>query len=473
MSTREGPLQDRSEMMSQLLDTIDHFERSLNEDLPAQLFATRKDSCSAVPCHSPHPRKPRRLKPAKARSISPLDRSKPAEDTSRLILNRFPPVLMRHLGPGCYNLESKPPARKQSFSPVPRFPALEEGLRLLPHSPATPQSKHEAAARIRKHISAMDDFKPGNLRLKLQEKAIREDFRAHVSRLARKEIEESNRKRHLEDLNEKFRRHEWRLRAEEISDCKRRWAAVLFYISSLHYWSHKQAWRHRLHQRSQGVLKFLLLMALCVGKILYKLRQKRYKRALVKLRRLTPAISRWLSRHKARMRESIAETVERSLSMAVFYQIIASWKRRIVLIQRCVKNWLQRRRAHKQFLLSRWTLLEPLLRRPEAVPDLVKQHFLDSFLKSRLQAHLFDLENWRARCETVEEAYKKLRFESLDDPPPLPKLPLKPFLSIFLTLEDVAGLVAAAEKKKYRWQRIVKGNKRQRKESFLDSENVL
>ena len=145
-----------------------------------------------------------------------------------------------------------------------------------------------------------------------------------------------------------------------------------------------------------------------------------------------------------------------------------------MLIQRCVKNWLQRRRTHKQFILARWTLLEPLLKRPEAVPDIVKLHFLNSFLKSRLQAHLFELENWRARCETVEEAYQKLLYESLDDPPPPPKLPLKPYFSILLTLEDVAELVAAAEKKKYRWQRIAKENKRQRKESFLlDSESAL
>ena len=460
--------------MSQLLDTIDNFERSLNDDLPRQLFPSRKDSCSPAPCNSYHPRKPKGLKPAKARSISPIDRSKPSEETSRLILSRFPPVVMHHLGPGCYNLEQKQPSHKQSFSPVPRFPTLEEGLRMLPHSPATPQGKHEVAVRIHKHISAIDDFKPYNFRLKLQEKAIKEDFRANVSRLARKEIEESTRKRHSEYLQEKLRRHEWRLRAEEISDCKRRWTALMFYISSLHYWSQKQAWRSGLHQRSQGVLKFLLLIAISVGKIAYKLRQKRYKRALVKLRKLAPIMSRWMSHHKAKMRESIAETVERSLSMAVFYQIIANWKRRIVLIQRCVKNWLQRRRTHKQFILSRWTLLEPLLKRPEAVPDIVKLHFLNSFLKSRLQAHLFELENWRARCETVEEAYQKLLYESLDDPPPPPKLPLKPYFSILLTLEDVAELVAAAEKKKYRWQRIAKENKRQRKESFLlDSESAL
>jgi hypothetical protein len=345
---------------------------------------------------------------------------------------------------------------------------------MISHSPVTPKGKHEVAARIRQHVSAIEDYKPVNLKLKLQEKALKDDFRATISRLARKEIEESTKKRHLDELNEKFRRYEWRLRTEEISDCKRRWCALLFYISSLHYWNRKRTWRSGLHQRSQGILKFLLLMALSVGKITHKLRQRRYKKALVKLRRLTPMMSRWISRHKSKMRESIAETVERSLSMAVFYQIIASWKRRIVLIQRCVKNWLERRRSHKQFLLSRWTFLESQLKRTgEVAPDAVKMHFLNNYLKSRLQVHLIDLENWRARCETVQEAYQKLRYDSLDDPPPPPKLPRKPHFSLTLTLEDAAGLVAAAEKKKYHWQRMLKEGRRQRKESFLESENAL
>jgi hypothetical protein len=100
-------------------------------------------------------------------------------------------------------------------------------------------------------------------------------------------------------------------------------------------------------------------------------------------------------------------------------------------------------------------------------------HFLNNYLKSRLQVHLIDLENWRARCETVQEAYQKLRYDSLDDPPPPPKLPRKPHFSLTLTLEDAAGLVAAAEKKKYHWQRMLKEGRRQRKESFLESENAL
>ena len=465
MSIRESPLQDPSEMLSQLLVTIDDFERSLK---PSKLFVAGKDSSSPA-FH--HPRKSRRLKPSKTRSISPIDKPKPA-DIVHLNLSRFPPVVTEHLGPGCYNLDHKPTARKQSFSPVPRFPTLEEGLRMIPHSPVTP--KQEVAARIRQHTSAMEDYKPINLKLRQQEKALKEDFRANISRLARKEIEESTKKRHLDDLNEKFRRYEWRLRTEEISDCKRRWCALLFYISSLHYWNHKRTWRSSLHQRSQGILKFLLLMALSVGKISHTLRQRRYKKALVKLRRLAPIMGRWICNHKSRMRESIAETVERSLSMAVFYQIIANWKRRIVLIQRCVKNWLERRRSHKQFLLTRWTLLEPQLKRTgDVAPDAVKMHFLNSYLKSRLQVHLIDLENWRARCETVQEAYEKLLYDSLDDPPPPPKLPRKPYFSLTLTLEDTAGLVAAAEKKKYHWQRILKENRRQRKESFLESENAL
>ena len=464
--------------MSQLLSTIHDFERSLNDELPRELFSTRRNSSCLSKDHIERKAHRHRPKLLPLRSISPIDPTTTSPECktepSCAILNRFPRVLMDHLGPGYYNLDIKPTTRKQSFSPVPRFNTLDEGLRSIHKSSVTPQGKSTVTARTRKHISAIDDFKPHNFRLKIQEKALKEEFRMNVTKLARKEIEEQEKKRHLEDLKEKFRRHEWRLRGLEISACKRRWSALFFYISSVTFWAHKQVWRKQLHLRSQKVLKFLLLVSLAIGKITHTLRKRRIHRAMMVLRKLAPIVGKWLKKRKETMREKIAETVERSLSNAVFYQIIASWKRRIVQIQRSVKRWLVRRGVLKRFLLEQWNSQEPQIRRvAEGVPEPVKVHYLNSFFKAKLQEHLMDLENWRARCEIVQEHYQKLLYESLDDPPPKPIMPKKPFLSIVLTAEDVSGLTAKAEKKKYHWQRIVKATRPHRKESLIESEGAL
>lgn len=331
--------------------------------------------------------------------------------------------------------------------------------------------------RILEQTGALDRYKPDNIRLQLRQKAVREDFRANVVRLTKLEICQSRKNKHMETLQDKLRRYDWRQRAGDISQGKQIWTGILAFLSILRIMHAKLVKRRDLHLRSKRILTFLLMMAITVGKIQVKVKRKRYKQAFSVIRRIAPFLMRWRRRHGVRMRERIAEFLENSLSQDVFYKIIASWKARILSIQRIMRNWLSRRRAHKVLLALQWAKMEANLAvkagKPlETPPNTVKLLLISDFLKEKLKIHLFDLENWRAKCDSILLDHKNLRYELLDEPIKTPKLPQRPEFSTLLAKEELMHLMARANKKKSRWDRMVKENKAKSRRKGTESEDL-
>lgn len=331
--------------------------------------------------------------------------------------------------------------------------------------------------RILEQTGALDRYKPDKVRLQLRQKAVREDFRANIVRLTKVEICQSRKNKHLEVLQDKLRRHDWRQRAGDISQGKHIWTGILAYLAILRIMHEKLGKRKDLHIRSTRILKFLLIMAITVGKILVMVKRKRYKHAFAVIRRIAPFLMRWRRRHQVKMKERITEFLENSLSQDVFYKIIASWKARILSIQRIMRNWLSRRKAHKVLLTLQWAKVEATLaskagKALEIPPTSVKFILISDFLKEKLKIHLFDVENWRAKCDSILLDHKNLRYEILDEPIKTPKLPKKPEFPTLLAKEEVMRLMAKANKKKSRWERMAKETKAKNRRKETESEDL-
>lgn len=331
--------------------------------------------------------------------------------------------------------------------------------------------------RILEQTGTLDRYKPDYIRQQLREKAARDDFRAVIVRLAKLEICNSRKSKHMEVLQDKLRRHDWRQRAGEISQGKRIWTGLVVYFGTMEIILEKLERRKELHVRSKGILKFLLIMAITVGKIQVKVKRKRYKHAFSVIHRIAPFLMRWRRRHQVKMRERIAVFVETSLSQDVFYKIIASWKARLLCIQRIIRNWIWRRRAHKALLAAQWSRIETLLAskggKPLDIPPIsVKLLLISDLLKEKIKSHLFDLENWRSKCDSILTEHKNLQYELLDEPLKSPKLPQKPKFPTLLAKAEIMQLMAKAEKKKSRWGRITKDIKTKTMRKGTESSDI-
>jgi nitrate reductase gamma subunit len=110
------------------------------------------------------------------------------------------------------------------------------------------------------------------------------------------------------EIEAKQRRFEWRMRPAEISKGKGMWCGLMCALGLMEKWNQRYVMRKKLHKRSQKVLKFLLLMAITVGKICRILRKKRRNVAFAVLKKLIPFVYRWHSQFRRRIREKVGTT---------------------------------------------------------------------------------------------------------------------------------------------------------------------
>lgn len=217
--------------------------------------------------------------------------------------------------------------------------------------------------------------------------------------------------------------------------------------------------------RSQAILKFLLVMAISVGKIAAKVRKRRTERAFKELQRLVPFVQRWKDRWLKSRRERVVQFIEDSLCQDVIYKLIVTWKSRVVSIQRLIKRWLQRRKAQKTLQLLMWNRVERALRttkQTEVPPLAVKLMLISDLLKEKLKDYVALVRQWQANCERIAEIYAQKRLETLlEEQISVLRLPSKPHFPVLISREEVLVLMVQADKKKSRWSRLAKGYRRQ------------
>jgi len=248
-------------------------------------------------------------------------------------------------------------------------------------------------------------------------------------------------------------------------------------------WDRRYLERKKLHKRSQKVLKFLLLMAISVGRICTILRKKRRNRAFVVLRKIVPFLARWRQNVRKKLVEKVAISLENCTALDTIYRLIATWKRKVVSIQRHIRQWLMQRRLHKQLIVKQWERSEvpsqtvknhktagyviKEIRSETVVPETVKYLLAGDLLKEKIKVFLGRLQEWKSLCRDMKLEH---RLQQEDDPltqlPEL-KLPAAPRFSVNVTDTEMRELQQTAEKKRVRWDRMAKEGKKGRGRGLL------
>ena len=303
----------------------------------------------------------------------------------------------------------------------------------------------------------------------LRERAAIKESRCQLSRTQKFEIVMAVRKRREEEMEVKQRRFEWRMSAEEISAGKKRWSGLVTAVGMVAGWMEEEGAAHPVI----GILKLLLLLAICVGKISITVKTKRRARSYIILNKLSPYVRRWARRHRRKLAELISTHIENSISQDTMCRIIVTWKRRVVRIQRGVRAWLMQINMYKQLMVRQWEKAEAAqtnakhtkntagysIKEPKVdlvVPQGVKFVIVSEMLKAKSRTHLEARNEWKQHCKDLVHQ----RLLLLEEDPllelPAAVLPPAPRFSCIMNPKEIAECVASAEKKKSRWDRIVK-----------------
>lgn len=262
-----------------------------------------------------------------------LKRPQLSETSQEVVLqHRLPVLVTSRLGPGYYQPEASRSPAQTSFDTAPRFPASFQE-RIAAYHPHVRElsfdERRHISHRIQSNIQAVKRFTPDQKRQSLQKKAELEQTRLSLTRSFHLELTNNLRKQREENLENKLRRFEWRMNPEMVWKGKKRWVGVICALNSCNLLKNRFAKRKILHEKSQKILKFLLLVSMTIGKIRVTLKENRRKKAFCALKRLIPFISRWRISHRRRLIERIDLIIESCISQHAIYKLIVIWKSRV------------------------------------------------------------------------------------------------------------------------------------------------
>mmetsp|Transcript_9040 Transcript_9040/g.9009 ORF Transcript_9040/g.9009 Transcript_9040/m.9009 type:complete len:117 (-) Transcript_9040:340-690(-) len=101
--------------------------------------------------------------------------------------------------------------------------------------------------------------------------------------------------------------------------------------------------RKDLHERSQGVLKRLMIICMAVGK--FKRLHKKVKmiQAVRTFKRMKAPAIKWVKNIKKLHRSRICELAEKALSKDVIFNLMAAFIRTVIFIQRTMRCIVKQR----------------------------------------------------------------------------------------------------------------------------------
>ena len=126
--------------------------------------------------------------------------------------------------------------------------------------------------------------------------------------------------------------------------------------------------------------------------------------------------------------------------------------------------WLLHRKFRLKMMVKQWEKFENTQklgqnREISTIPKRLKENLVKELLRTKEKQFMQVRKQWKMQCEELRQRRRLL----IEDNPlvTLPELQLPPapaFVGL-LKQEDLAGLVASAEKKKVRWDRLGKGRR--------------
>jgi hypothetical protein len=285
-------------------------------------------------------------------------------------------------------------------------------------------------------------YKPQAKLEKLQRRAKLMAIREQITKDVKEALDTHELEHRLHKIHMKENKLELRLRKHEVKEISRVWYSFIV-VTGLAFSSYKIALnRKHLHIRSSKVLKFLLVMAITVGKLRLRLRRFRAKGALVKLQPMRRYATRWVVRRKTSFAHLITDNLEHSLTRNMLTRLMFDWRSRLLRLQRGMLYCLLCKRVLYKMLVKQWEALPKA--RKEPVPAAIKVIFIRQAMKDRLKVHNQQVAMW----STALIAHQKSQ-----------AAPPKPAVTAKFTREELVLLDASARLRSNRWDYMLHKDK--------------
>ncbi|CAG9321520.1 unnamed protein product [Blepharisma stoltei] len=394
------------------------------------------------------------------------------------------------LGPGYYNVSLSTLAGPSfQFSTLSRFSNKDAYLYLpainkQPPNEATRKEKFKEIIRDNKN---MYKYIPENRIKTIQERAVAESTRIVEAIHKKQDILLTKKLEKILNFESKQRRFEFKLKRDEVTKIYKSWIALNVVFGWAADANVKYLHRKDLHERSQGVLKQLMILCLAVGK--FKRLHKRVKviQAIRTFRRMKAPAVKWVKNIKNHHRSRICELAERALSKDVMFNLMAAFIRTVIFIQRTMRCIVKQRqqglmikhllwnkveyRMYVEHCVKKHTLPKSELDKRisfqaiqgrSSIPVPVKEFVIKQNLKLRRDAYMESLKNYKKTCQQLKENYEKTRYKREADAALYSRkveelqLPSKPQPSYVFSEQDFRKMINETEQKRGEWDEIIK-----------------
>jgi hypothetical protein len=269
----------------------------------------------------------------------------------------------------------------------------------------------------------------------------------------------------------KMQRFELRMQREELQTVRVCWTETVTISGTITVlWLHLQG-RKQLKLRAQEVLKHLLLISMTIGRFLRMLLKVRKRRALYVLKALQPFAAMWMIKKKQSFREVIAQSIERTLTQEVIYNLHRRWMRSLLLVQRAIRHFVTCRRVLYATLRLVWTnqetnlLKKQLKLRPDAegalllVPERVRDSYLRQAVRRKCVAFFKAFDKYQAECLRIADKHREERLDRAaqmilsGSPQASPRLclPQAPLFHLYIPKQTIETLILDANAHRFQW----------------------
>lgn len=384
--------------------------------------------------------------------------------------NQSRPQSPQKLGPGCYEVESVKQPIGPSFSnslrfEMPYFEKIETYL-IVAKSHNAEVSDHSI---LRRNLNT-SMHRPSTRSEKLRKQSSQYEVKREITQKTKKAIQESVRLRRQEAIETKFRRFEIRKRFGEIQHISLSWLTFSAIIGSTYVWKRKFENKMALRNRSDKVLRWLVLFSWCIGKLNLKRKKCKVKKSMTKLKGIIFPLMRWLARRRRKLATIITESLELSITHNTAYKLMGAWHVNLIKIQRTLIMALAARRSTYNNLLIKWNKSEFTIAKKLRnqgvkseelgafnIPTDVKKFLIRYKLKQTVRSHRLAMTVYYLQLKVMKKKMRALMQDPDGEVGPMMELeyPTRPILSFNFNSATMKEMILKAQSLRLQWDNII------------------
>jgi len=370
------------------------------------------------------------------------------------------------LGPGYYSGTSTKEPGGFQFSTTGRFnPAPEEKWKyvLTRRRNLSEEQKSAINQRIDRN-KEVSKFSHQNKISRIQEKRRKREIRSEINWETHQKILNYTRKQKEHKYTEKMKKYYYRSLKENFSKVVKGWLSLYMVLGCAKNIEVAIKRKKELKARTFNSIQWLYWVSRSVGRMIILSRKVKRNRAI---RAIKPWLRiyalKWLGRKKQLLGSRIINFIDNFTTEKIGLRLMATWKQRILFIQRQLKQALVSKSLLYEILITRWSTIEAQILQSRSgenlirskTPKEVKKLYLKEEIRKEVKRYNLAMNKYNNECQKIKKRFlQEGNFES-----GITKyFPVRPELFKVLSLIDTRKLkflVLKAEEERPYWKEFL------------------